>query len=127
MVQSRDFVHVRDIARANVVALKSSGADFRAVNVGSGASVTVLEIFQKLSTILNVPMEPTITRRYRSGDIRHCFSDSSHARSLLGWEPEVKLEAGLKDLVWWCLDSVPEARDLFEMSYSELEQRNLAQ
>ena len=124
-MQSRDFIHVRDIARANILALTSSGADFRAVNIGNGAPVTVLEVLQQLSTILNVSMEPTITRRFRSGDIRHCFSDSSQARTLLGWEPEVKLEDGLKGLVRWCLDSVPEARDLVEVSYSELEQRNL--
>jgi len=53
-MQSRNLIHVLDIARANVLALTSSGADFHAVNVGSGAAVTVLEVFRRLSAILNV-------------------------------------------------------------------------
>ena len=124
-MQTRDFVHVRDIARANVLALTSSGADFRAVNVGHGAAVTVLDIFHQLTRLLNVSIQPTITGQYRCGDIRHCFSNSSQVRSFLGWEPEVKLEDGLEDLVRWFMDCGPEVRDLVDVSYSELLQRKL--
>lgn len=126
-LQSRDFIHVRDIARANVLALTSSQADFRVVNVGQGTSVTVLEIFQKLSTILGVSLAPAIIGKFRAGDIRHCFSDSSHARTLLGWEPKVDMEDGLTDLIRWCLECAPQARDLVDISYSELQQKRLVQ
>ncbi len=124
-MQSRDFIHVRDIVRANVLALTSSGADFQTVNVGNRTPVTVLEVFQRLSRILDVSVEPRITARFRSGDIRHCFSDSAKARSLLRWEPEVSLDEGLNELVQWCLESVPQAQDLVDVSYAELEQKNL--
>jgi dTDP-L-rhamnose 4-epimerase len=126
-MQSRDFVHVRDVARANVLALTSSAANYRALNVGSGASTTVLEVFRRLSRILNVSIEPTFARRYRAGDIRHCFSDSSLAASLLGWKPQVTLDEGLAELVEWSLKSGPDARDLVDVAYSELERKNLLQ
>jgi dTDP-L-rhamnose 4-epimerase len=126
-MQSRDFIHVRDVARANVLALTSSAANYRALNVGSGASTTVLEVFRQLSRILNVSIEPTFARRYRAGDIRHCFSDSSLAASLLAWKPRVTLDEGLTELVEWSLKSGPDARDLVDVAYSELERKNLLQ
>jgi len=126
-MQSRDFIHVRDVARANVLALTSSAADHRALNVGGGLSTTVLEIFRQLSRILNVSIEPSFARRYRAGDIRHCFSDSTLAESLLGWKPRVTLNEGMTELVEWCLKSGPDAQDLVDAAYSELERKNLLQ
>lgn len=127
-LQSRDFVHVHDIAKANLLALTSSGADFCAVNLGSGTAATVFDILERLSKILGTSVEPRIVGKFRAGDIRHSFADTSQARSLLGWEPAIKLEEGLKELVQWCIDSPHEAkRDLVDFSYSELKQRGLVE
>ncbi len=126
-LQSRDFIHVRDVARANSLALTSSKADFRVVNIGNGTAVAVLEMFQQLSRILGKSITPGVTGKFRAGDIRHCFSDSTQAQTLLGWEPEVQLADGLRELVRWSLDSLPPARDLVDVSYTELEQKKLLQ
>lgn len=99
--QSRDFVSVHDVVRALLLAGEVDGAVGSAFNVGSGRSVTVSEVARTLARVLGLEAEPEVTGRYRVGDIRHCFADISRARSLLGYEPEVSLEAGMRELVDW--------------------------
>src|SRR5205823_2674861 len=94
-LQRRDFVSVRDVARAFRLALESDGADGTAVNIGSGRSVTVRELAAKLGATIGKDIEPELTGEFRVGDIRHCFADVTLARETLGYEPEVALEAGL--------------------------------
>jgi dTDP-L-rhamnose 4-epimerase len=126
-LQSRDFVDVRDIARANVLALTRSEADGQAVNVGTGTPVTVLAVFQHLARILGVDVEASVTGQFRAGDIRHCVCDPSEARRLLGWEPRVTLAQGLEDLVAWSTAANPRVLDLVEHAYGELKQKKLLQ
>jgi dTDP-L-rhamnose 4-epimerase len=115
--QKRDFVSVLDIAQASRLAMESAGADFEVFNVGSGNAYTINEIAGKLSLILNKEhIEPEISGKYRVGDIRHCFSDISKAKVLLGYEPRVTLEEGLIELAEWlegqtAEDKVTEARN----------------
>jgi dTDP-L-rhamnose 4-epimerase len=115
--QKRDFVSVLDIAQASRLAMESTGADFEVFNVGSGNAYTINEIAGKLSLILNKEhIEPEISGKYRVGDIRHCFSDISKAKVLLGYEPRVTLEEGLIELAEWlegqtAEDKVTEARN----------------
>jgi dTDP-L-rhamnose 4-epimerase len=99
--QMRDFVSVHDIARANLLAMENSGADGRAVNVGSGQPVTIREVADELQRALgsNLPLE--ITGKYRAGDIRHCFGDISLATQLLGYQPKTRLKDGIEELVAW--------------------------
>ena len=108
--QRRDFVNVADVARACRLALERDGADGRAVNVGSGESVTVTEIGRKLAAVLGVDLEPEVTGTFRAGDIRHCFADITRARELLGYEPQVELEAGMADLAGWLETQTAEDR-----------------
>ena len=125
--QSRDFIHVRDVARANVRALTSTAADGRALNLGGGVAVSVLDIFQHLARALGFTGAPSITAQFRAGDVRHCFSDSSMARRLLGWTPEVPLDAGLVGLAEWSRRSAPAARDLVDAADAELQKKRLVQ
>jgi dTDP-L-rhamnose 4-epimerase len=124
-LQSRDFIHVRDIARANVLALTTAGAEGHAINVGIGTPVSVLEVFQQLARILDVDMEASVTGQFRAGDVRHCVGDSSRARTLLGWQPRVGLADGLADLAAWSLEANPPARDLVDEAYAELRHKKL--
>ena len=126
-LQSRDFINVKDIAQANLLALTTAGADFQTVNIGNGASTSVLDVYNTLANVLNVEKNATITGKFRAGDIRHCFADSSRARQLLGWEPTVRLETGLKELLDWCINTGPDSRDTVEDSYLELQKRKLVQ
>lgn len=99
--QMRDFVSVHDIVQANLLALENSGADGKALNIGSGAPVTVREVADELASALNVQMPAEITQKYRAGDTRHCFADITAAREFLGYTPAVKLQEGIEELVTW--------------------------
>jgi dTDP-L-rhamnose 4-epimerase len=117
-LQSRDFVHVRDIVQANLLAMESDAADYEALNVGSGHAVTVLAIANTLVAALGLELSPHIANEYRSGDIRHCVSDITKIRKLLGYEPRVTFEEGMRDLIQWVPSQKPV--DLFEQAYREL-------
>ena len=121
--QTRDFVHVGDIARAFRLALEGDGADGHAVNVGSGRATSVLEIAATLARLLGREIEPELPGTFRAGDIRHCFADVSLAHDLLGFEAQVPLEDGLAELAAW-LETQP-ATDRFDRAAAELAQRGL--
>jgi dTDP-L-rhamnose 4-epimerase len=100
--QRRDFVSVYDIARACRLALETPAAAGEVFNVGSGNAYTVREIAQRIARVLGrEDLEPEITGKYRAGDIRHCFADIAKARSVLGFEPQVSIDAGLTELAAW--------------------------
>jgi dTDP-L-rhamnose 4-epimerase len=95
--QRRDFVHVRDVAAATVRALERHDSGIRAYNVGSGVPRTVGEVAAALSHAVDGPA-PTVTGRYRLGDVRHITADSSRIRTELGWEPRFDFDAGMAEL-----------------------------
>lgn len=114
--QRRDFVHVRDVARACRYALEIPGAVGQPFNVGSGHSISILELAQKTAQVIGSDLMPRIAGEYRQGDIRHCFADISRAQRILGFEPQVSLGEGLSALAEWLaekqpIDRVDEARD----------------
>ncbi|GGT54188.1 NAD-dependent epimerase/dehydratase family protein [Streptomyces althioticus] len=95
--QRRDFVHVRDVASANVAALEAdppAGA-LTAYNTGSGTPHTVGEMAQALAEAHGGP-SPVVTGDYRLGDVRHITADSTRLRTALGWKPEVTFEEGMR-------------------------------
>jgi dTDP-L-rhamnose 4-epimerase len=99
--QMRDFVSVHDIAQANLLAMENSGADGRAVNVGSGQPVAISEVAAELQHALGVQVPLEVTGKYRAGDIRHCFADIATATELLGYRPKTRLREGIEELVAW--------------------------
>jgi dTDP-L-rhamnose 4-epimerase len=72
---------------------------------------------------LGKDLEPEIVAKYREGDIRHCVSNISRARTLLGYEPGVSLEHGIPELLKWV--SAQEADDQVGKATTELETREL--
>ena len=123
--QSRDFIHVKDIAKANLLALEKSAADFTAVNIGTGRQTSIKRIAELLIKTLDYKLNPHVSNRYRKGDIRHCYADISKARNLLGYEPTIKLEDGLKELAEWAKTHGWGVVDLFEKTLKELEDKGL--
>ena len=122
--QRRDFVSVHDVARACALALRADAAAGEVVNVGSGDSVSVNEIAARLARILGVEgLEPEVTGQYRVGDIRHCFADVTRAKALLGYEPDVALDAGLAELAAWLEGQV--AVDQVDAATAQLRERGL--
>lgn len=123
-LQRRDFVHVTDVARACRLALESDAAAGQAINVGSGQSRSVRDIAQTLARAMGRDdLAPQITRKYRAGDIRHCFADITLARTLLGFEPQVRFEDGIAELVEWLQEQI--ATDSVEQATEELSRRGL--
>ncbi|HET7587124.1 MAG TPA: NAD-dependent epimerase/dehydratase family protein [Gammaproteobacteria bacterium] len=122
--QRRDFVSVRDIARASRLAYESRRANGQVFNIGSGHAYTIREIARKIAAATGKPgLEPEITGRYRVGDIRHCFADISRAREALGYEPEVTLDDGLADMAAWL--ATAQAVDRVAEASAELVSRGL--
>lgn len=121
--QTRDFVHVSDIVRANLLALETDAADYQAINVGTGRPTSVRTVSNLLAKGLGLDLEPEIVAKYREGDIRHCVADISKAKSLLGYEPQVSLEQGIPELLSWVRAQA--AQDQVESATAELESRQL--
>jgi dTDP-L-rhamnose 4-epimerase len=122
-LQSRDFVHVSDIARANLLALRCEAAGGRVYNVGTGRPTTVRRIGELLAARLGLEIQPEITGRFRAGDIRHCIADISRARAELGFEPRVALEDGIDEVIEFVREA--SAEDRVEQATRELAQRGL--
>ncbi|WP_405920759.1 NAD-dependent epimerase/dehydratase family protein [Streptomyces longwoodensis] len=98
--QRRDFVHVRDVADANLVALYGTdalpGGELRAFNVGSGDPRTVGETAAALARAHGGPA-PVVTGEYRLGDVRHITASSQRLRDELGWKPRVAFADGMTE------------------------------
>jgi dTDP-L-rhamnose 4-epimerase len=122
--QRRDFVSVYDVARALRLAIEVRGAEGRAFNVGSGQSASVREIAARMAVLLDAEdVAPQISGSYRVGDIRHCFADITLARDVLGYAPQITLEAGLMELAGWL--SGQQAADRVAEANAELTARGL--
>lgn len=96
--QRRDFVHVRDVAAANVAALEAPSREgaLAVYNTGSGEPHTVGEMARELASAYGGP-DPVVTGNYRLGDVRHITADSSRLRAELGWKPEVGFPEGMRE------------------------------
>ena len=99
--QMRDFVSVHDIVRANILAMDRPQSDGEVINIGCGKAITIRQVARLLAESLGRNIQPVITRKYRAGDIRHCFADLTKARKLLNYEPQVSHEEGFRELAQW--------------------------
>lgn len=121
--QRRDFVHVKDVARACRLALEADRAAGEVINVGSGRSVTVCEVAERLALSLGRRLRPEITGKFRVGDVRHCFADIRKAQAILNFKPEVSLEEGMEELTIWLAGQ--QASDRLGMARQELVEHGL--
>ncbi len=109
-LQRRDYINVRDVARANVLVMEDDRANWRVFNVGGGRAVTVREfagIMLREFARLGKPygervagLEPLLTGEFRVGDTRHTISDIS-ALGSLGWRPQIPVEQNVHEYVSW--------------------------
>ena len=98
--QSRDFVFVDDVARANLLAAKSPEAPGQVFNIGRGEGSTVSDVWSTMQRLAATNLAATKGPR-RSGDVSHSLADITRARAALGFEPRIDIESGLDTTLTW--------------------------
>lgn len=98
-LQSRDFVFVKDVVQANMLAMfgveRGAGQIY---NVASGATATLLDLLATLGRLVGRSIQP-VHKEARAGDIRHSSASIARAQGELGYAPKFSLEAGLRELL----------------------------
>lgn len=123
-LETRDFVHVQDVANSFLAAIQQPGAVSAVINVGMGVKTTVAEIATHLSQAFDTTPNLVTTNEYRMGDIRHNFADIRQLNERLGYQPAVNLDAGMQRFADWVLQqALPE--DKLDHANEELKARGL--
>jgi dTDP-L-rhamnose 4-epimerase len=100
-LMTRDFVYVDDVARAFHLAILADNRKLLVhYDIGSGRAITLLEIANTIARWFDAP-NPTITGKYRNGDVRHASCVIEDSVRELGWHPTVSLDNGLTELLSW--------------------------
>ena len=99
--QLRDFVHVSDVVQACCLAMDHAAADYQVLNVGTGQPISVLQVGELLARELGWSGGFQILGKFRAGDIRHCFADTTRIRELIGYQPRHWFQDGVRELVAW--------------------------
>lgn len=124
-LQTRDFVSVHDVVRATMLSLERQESDGSILNIGTGIPQSITDIAKVMARLSGHPeVEPEITGKFRTGDIRHCSADISRARQLLGYEPSVDWEESLEEIIRWSAEEEIIEQDL-DRAHEELRQRGL--
>ena len=124
--QTRDFIHVKDVARANVCALESGNVNYEAINVGAGKPITIRSLAETLAELHGKKnLRPQISQEYRKGDIRHCSADIQKAKKLMNFTASVSLTDGLRELTDWSKSQRGKTQESFGKSFKELKEKHL--
>ncbi|MBC7328787.1 SDR family oxidoreductase [bacterium] len=94
--QTRDFVYIKDVVSANIIALKTETVGV--FNIGTGQRTSVNEVFRKIKDALDEEIEP-IYAEERKGEVKHIALDCSLAEKELGWRPQYDFDSGLKETI----------------------------
>lgn len=124
--QSRDFIHVKDVAQANLNSLVYKNAEYHAINVGTGIPTSIGELANTLIQLSNSKLRPYVSNKYRKGDVRHCYADVKRAQDLLNFKPIISPREGLTELIEWGQIQEWMSVDLFEKALKELSKRQLS-
>lgn len=120
--QTRDFIHVDDVANA-VVHAATGDMPSGAYNVGTGVATSIISVAKQMAVNLEKHRNLVITREHRKGDIRHCFADISKIKAT-GWAPKIPFAEGLMEYCAW-LQTQPKPEDKFEQAHHELVEKGL--
>jgi len=99
--QTRDFVNVRDVVEANILALMKEEAVGETFNVGSGRSTSIMELSSMLREICGFDIPSPVHAPPREGDVAHSLADIGKAEEILGYRPRTDLRRDLKELFEW--------------------------
>ena len=107
--QTRDFTFVADVVDGVLRACEAPTAAGEVINVAGGGRISLLEVLRTLQNILRKPIDPTFGPT-REGDVRDSQADIHKARQMLGYEPRMPLEDGLRQTVEWYQSSAAASR-----------------
>ncbi len=105
--QTRDFTYVANVVDGALRACDAPGASGRVINVATGGRISLNQLFQTMRALVGATAEP-IYAEARVGDVRHSQADITQARRLLGYEPTVSFEEGLRRTIAWYKGSIVE-------------------
>lgn len=100
--QTRDFVNIKDVVNANMLALAKKSAVGEAFNIGTGVSTRINELAEILQQIMNKTDIKPIYSDARPADIQHSRANINKAKNILGYDPKIPLRNGLDELVKRC-------------------------
>ena len=98
--QSRDFIFVEDVARANIIASEAESTAGNVINICSGQEISILGLLEQLAKVLEMPVQPRFEKE-RPGDIYRSAGDPTLARELMDFSPSVNLAQGLEKTAAW--------------------------
>ena len=98
--QSRDFIYVEDVVRANLLAATAKGVSGQVINIGSGSSVIINHLWNAICALSGQNLKPKYAPK-RPGDIVESVAAIDFAKTLLGFEPEISFEKGLESTFEW--------------------------
>ncbi len=124
-LQTRDFVHVKDICQGLILAMEKEPARGQIFNLGSGISITIKKVAEIMTKKINPKLSPIYNQNYRIGDIRHCVADISKAKKVLGYKPLYSFEKGVNDLIEWVQDQASPPKDVSNTALKELSNKGL--
>ena len=103
--QTMDFIHVRDVARANILGAKSNISD-EVFNIASGTETSLAQLAQSLTSAMNRPgLSPEFAPERSVNPVPRRLASTVKAERLLEFQPSIPLDEGLRDLVnWWCVE-----------------------
>ena len=124
-LESRDFVFIDDVARANCLALTGDDSVTGVMNIGSGVGTTVLDVVSSLLSAYGRQVPVEVTGQFRLGDIRHNIADIERAARVLGFTPETDFAAGSAAFAAWVSGQPVSDAGGYRQSLDELRRHNL--
>jgi dTDP-L-rhamnose 4-epimerase len=121
--QTRDFVYIKDIVKAVGLCMENDKANYQIFNVGSGVPTTINDVAEIVFKLNKSNIKPEVTGKFRGFDVRHCYADISKLKKIVGWEPEINFNQGMKEVFEWSKNEI--AVDLVEKAMKELEEKGL--
>jgi len=122
--ESRDFVHVEDVAAAVLRCVEQPSTSGVTLNVGRGEPTAIMDVARLLCRLMGSEIEPHVTGEYRLGDIRHNFANIDKLEQSTGLRPAISLDQGMRRFCEW-VSTQPIPHDLLEKANSELRARKL--
>lgn len=123
-LETRDFIHVEDVANAFLAAIEYPQYISDVINVGLGSKITIREIAANLSRSFGLEPDIVTTKEFRIGDIRHNFADNTRLIEILALNPKIDIYNGMKRFSEWVM-SQPLPVDMLDKANAELRNKKL--